>query len=129
MNAWIIPSNPKDYDIHKGLMRYGNELEWTKTLATTNIATGDIVYIYITAPRKAITMKFTVTNQNVVSPKQKHNDNGEETAGAWFVIKFLEDISPITYETLLNNGVVNGYIQTARLLKSEQEAALARLTL
>lgn len=41
MNIWIIPNNPKDYDVHDGIAEYGDEIEWTKTLATTNIAVGD----------------------------------------------------------------------------------------
>lgn len=127
MSEWLIPNNPKEYDIQDGLEEYGDEIEWTKTLVTKNIAVGDTVYLYVTAPVKSLTMKFVVVKSDVTIPTQKHSISGRETAKNWFKIKHLENVSPIPYKTLLGNGIVNGYIQSARLLKPNQIAALDAL--
>lgn len=128
MSTWLIPNKLEDYDISKGFAKYGNEIEWTKKLQTKNIATGDTVYIYMSAPIKALTMKFVVTDRNVVVPTQTHDNDGTVIGSQWFKIGFLHDIEPIAYETLFSSGVVNGYIQSARKLKPEQERILAKYT-
>lgn len=124
MSTWLIPNKSEDYDIRKGLAKYGNEIEWTKKLQTKNIATDDTIYIYMSAPVKALTMKFVVTDRHVVVPTQTHSNDGTVVGSQWFKISFLNDIEPIAYETLFNSGVVNGYIQSARKLNPEQERTL-----
>jgi hypothetical protein len=126
MSTWIIPNDPNSYDIRKGLVKYGSQIEWTKKLQTTNISTGDVVYIYIKKPAMKLTMKFVVTNQHVTTPNQTHDNNGTVIGDSWFKIEFLQEIEPISYETLLNLGIVNGYIQGARILNPEQENILNR---
>jgi len=126
MSTWLIPNKSEDYDIRKGFARYGNEIEWTKKLQTKNIAIGDTVYIYMSAPVKALTMKFVVTDHNVTTPTQTHNNDGTIVGSEWFKVSFLHDIEPIAYETLFSSGVVNGYIQAARKLKPGQERALKK---
>ncbi len=127
MSTWIIPNRTEEYDTRKGLSAFGNEIEWTKKLATTNIATGDAVYLYETAPRQELIMEFVVTDPNVTTPRQTHRNDGTIVGDRWFKIKFVRDIKPIAFEVLLSLGVVNGNIQAGRLLKPEQEGALMRI--
>jgi HNH endonuclease len=127
MSSWIIPNNSKDYDIHEGLVKYGSEIEWTKKPATkSRIATGDIVYIYATKPVMAITMKFIVTNQDVAIPAQGHDNQGSIIGDSWFKIRFLQNIEPIAFKTLIDLHILNGNVQTARQLKADQEDILNR---
>lgn len=127
MNTLVIPCNTKDYDIRRGLARYGSKIEWTQKLQTKSIEVGDTVYIYESAPTMALTMKFVVTRTNITTPVQTHDNNGVIVGSRWFEIEFLSHIMPISYETLRHSGVVNGYIQAARKLTLEQAVALEQL--
>lgn len=48
--AWLIPANPKYYDLEEGFAESETML-WKQT---NNIAVGDIIYIYMAAPVSAI---------------------------------------------------------------------------
>lgn len=51
MERWIIPCNPKYYDV-VGAFNKLKTLDWKQS--NKNIAVGDIVYIYVSAPTSAI---------------------------------------------------------------------------
>jgi hypothetical protein len=127
MSTWIIPNRTKEYDARKGLSEFGDEIEWTKKLATTNIAAGDTVYLYEAKPRQELIIELVVTDPNIITPRQTHRNDGTIVGDRWFKIKFVRDIKPIAFEVMLSLGVVNGNIQAARLLKPEQESALMRI--
>lgn len=48
--AWLVPANPKYYDLEEGFAE-SDVMLWKQT---NNIAVGDIVYIYMAAPVSAI---------------------------------------------------------------------------
>lgn len=55
--AWIIPSNPKIYDVDAGFRRGGGVIEWHQH---NNIRPGDEVFIYSSAPNSAILYRTVV---------------------------------------------------------------------
>lgn len=57
MASWIIPCNPKYYDVF-GAFRELKTVDWRQTVK--NIEIGDIVYIYTGRPIQAITHKCVV---------------------------------------------------------------------
>ncbi|WP_018652899.1 MmcQ/YjbR family DNA-binding protein [Actinobacillus capsulatus] len=58
---WIVPANPKYYDVEQ-VLEVGAELLWKQS---NNIAVGDIVYIYVTAPTAAIRCKCEALEVNL----------------------------------------------------------------
>ena len=66
-NEWIIPVNPKYFDIEKAL-KSSNIMIWKQT---ANIKTNDIVYIYVGKPYSSIMYKFKVIQVNL---PYKYND-------------------------------------------------------
>ena len=58
MQNWIIPCNLKYYDVF-GAFRDLKKLDWKQS--NPKIEIGDIVYIYVGAPVKAIMFKCRVT--------------------------------------------------------------------
>ena len=61
ITEWIIPANPKYYDVEQEL-REGGEILWKQS---NNITVGDIVYIYVTAPVAAIRYKCEALEVNI----------------------------------------------------------------
>ena len=51
MNSWIIPCNPKNYDVIRAFQNL-KEIDWKQSVK--NIDTGDKVYIYVSSPYKQI---------------------------------------------------------------------------
>lgn len=58
---WIIPSNPKYYDI-QGAFRRSEEIDWKQG---KGIRTGDTVYMYVAAPVSAILYECLVTETDI----------------------------------------------------------------
>lgn len=58
MQSWIIPCNLKYYDVF-GAFKNLKKLDWKQSNPTIEV--GDIVYIYVGAPIKAIVFKCLVT--------------------------------------------------------------------
>lgn len=67
-NVWLIPANPKYYDI-MGAFDHHQEIIWKQS---TNIHVGDIVFIYVTAPIKAVIYQCQVEEVDI--PYQYHQD-------------------------------------------------------
>ncbi len=63
-NEWIVPSNPKYYDIRRHF-RINHISDWKQSV---NAQPGDIVYIYSGAPDSAILFKTVVVETNLPSP-------------------------------------------------------------
>lgn len=66
---WIVPANPKYYDVEKDLHE-GGIILWKQS---NNVAVDDIVYIYVTAPTAAIRYQCLVLEVNIPH-KSKHKD-------------------------------------------------------
>ena len=60
-NEWIVPANPKYFDIEKAL-KENNTIMWKQT---TDIKINDIVYIYVGKPYSSIMYKFKVIEANI----------------------------------------------------------------
>ncbi len=58
---WIVPSNPKYYDIEAAFSK-ADEIEWKQG---KGIKTGDTVFMYVAAPASAILYKCRVTKTNI----------------------------------------------------------------
>ncbi len=61
MTEWLIPANPKKYNVIDAF----NELKIIEWKQSVNIAVGDIVYIYISLPIQAIKFKCKVNKINI----------------------------------------------------------------
>ena len=62
MTNWIIPCNLKYYDVF-GAFKSLNKLDWKQS--NPNIEPGDMVYIYVGAPVKAICFQCHVTKSRL----------------------------------------------------------------
>ena len=60
-NEWIVPANPKYFDIEKAL-KENNTIMWKQS---TDIKINDIVYLYVGKPYSSIMYKFKVTEVNI----------------------------------------------------------------
>lgn len=60
-NEWIIPANPKFFDIEKAL-KENNTIMWKQSTA---IQVNDIVYLYVAEPYSSIMYKFKVLEANI----------------------------------------------------------------
>ena len=67
---WIVPANPKYYDVEKDL-REGGEIYWKQS---NNIAVDDIVYMYVTEPTGAIRYKCVVLEVNIPYHQKRTDD-------------------------------------------------------
>ena len=61
-DTWIIPSNPKVYDIDTEFAENGGSIDWHQH---NNIKPGDEVYIYSAAPNSAILYRCEVEDSNL----------------------------------------------------------------
>ncbi len=60
---WIIPANPKYYDVEKAVRKGKNEtFTWKQS---NNICVGDMVYLYVGAPVAAIRYKCRAVEVNI----------------------------------------------------------------
>ena len=60
-NEWIVPANPKYFDIEKAL-KNNNTLIWKQK---ANIKINDIIYLYVGQPYSSIMYKFKVREVNI----------------------------------------------------------------
>lgn len=81
MSAWIIPCNLKYYDVDSAFSTL-TRIDWKQSLK--NVEVGDIVYIYVGTPVKAIRYKCLVNKVNLPAPEIDDSDyirNGEPYLG------------------------------------------------
>ncbi len=80
---WIVPSNPKYYDIEVAFSET-DEIDWKQG---KGIKTGDTVFIYVAAPVSAILYKCRVTKTDI--PYKKRYRCGNTVLFVIYYIKFL----------------------------------------
>lgn len=68
IKKWMIPANPKYFDIASCLSKHGS-VYWRQHF---NFQTGDIIYIYITNPESAVRYKCVVEGHDL--PYSSYND-------------------------------------------------------
>ncbi|MBR4455611.1 MAG: MmcQ/YjbR family DNA-binding protein [Solobacterium sp.] len=98
-NEWIIPSNPKIYDIHRHF-RLNQTAEWKQNIRAS---VGDIVYIYSGAPESAIRYKTEVVAADL--PSSGVSGNGKQVKR--MRLKVLKTYPPelLTMKVLRTFGV------------------------
>ena len=91
---WIIPSNPKYYDVIRAFEE-ADEIDWKQG---AGIRTGDTIYLYIGAPVSAILYKCKVTETDIPYDYQ----DGNLTIKALMKIKLLKryDKKEFTFKVL-----------------------------
>lgn len=91
---WIIPSNPKYYDVIKAFEE-SDEIDWKQG---AGIRTGDTIYLYVGAPVSAILYKCRVTQTDIPYSYQDRN----LTIKALMKIKLLKryDKNDFTFKVL-----------------------------
>ena len=83
---WIIPSNPKYYDI-QGAFEQSKEIDWKQG---KGIKKDDIVYMYVAAPISAILYKCRVTKTDIPF----EYDDGRVRMSGLMKIKLLKRYKP-----------------------------------
>ena len=66
MGTWIIPCNLKYYDVDGAFSKLPR-IDWKQSLK--NVEVGDIVYIYVGTPVKAIRYKCLVNKVKLPAPE------------------------------------------------------------
>lgn len=91
---WIIPANPKYYDI-EAAFKGSKEINWKQG---AGIKTGDTVYVYVAAPVSAILYKCKVTGTDI----PYRYDDGNVYMSALMKIKLLKSYNrdKFTFDTL-----------------------------
>ncbi len=98
---WLIPANPKFYDVEEGLAQSPDgTVLWKQS---SDIRVGDTVYMYMAAPVSAVKYKFTAREVNI--PWEYADEN--VTMKRAMRLKLLErfEAIPIGRDVLQNHGV------------------------
>lgn len=98
-NEWIIPANPKYYDV----INCFNDTDTTIWKQSSNINPGDIVYLYVAAPYSAILYKCEAVEVNIPYDYKDKNISMSKV----MKIKLLErfDKDKYTFEELRQYGI------------------------
>lgn len=98
-NEWIIPANPKYYDV----INFFNNEETILWKQTSNISIGDLVYLYVAAPYSAILYKCEVLEVNIPYKYKDKNITMSKVMKLKLLTKFNKDI--FNFEKLKEYGV------------------------
>ena len=130
MTNWLIPCSPDIYDAEGAFSEYGT-IVWHQQC---NMAVGDIAYIYITAPVKAIRCKCAITMVDI--PLDIGDDEGYTINEAfcsrayrrYMELKLLEiyDNPLLCFDMLLMNGL-NGTIRSQRRVPERLESFIKEI--
>ena len=117
MNEWIVPCNPKYYDII-GAFEKMNILDWKQS--SKKIQPDDIVYIYVSKPVQAIIYKCKV---NKVNLSHIEIDDSEFVIDGTNYVKYerhmelelirIYDEKPVSIQKMRENDI-KGNIQCTR---------------
>lgn len=96
---WIVPANPKYYNLQKAFSE-NEEIIWKQS---SNIAVGDIVCLYVTAPVSAVLYRCEATEVNI----PYHYDDGNVRMDHVMRLKKLEQYEPsfLPFEKLKSYGI------------------------
>ncbi len=70
--AWVLPSNPKHFDVLRGFAENGDVLNWHQR---ADIHVGDTVYIYVGAPISAIRFRCEAIAVNLSPTEEEPRKN------------------------------------------------------
>lgn len=123
ISEWIVPANPKFYDIDKAIseaMSGDKTFIWKQA---KNASPGDTVYLYEAAPVSAIVCKCEVAEVNI--PCKYSDDNLSVTHVMKLKIISRYDKEPISFSMLKEYGVTA--VRGPRSIPKELVKAIERL--
>lgn len=96
---WIVPANPNYYDLQKAFSE-NEEIIWKQS---SNIAVGDIIFLYVAAPVSAVLYRCEATEVNI----PYHYDNGKVHMDHVMRLKKLEQYEPsvLPFEKMKTYGI------------------------
>ena len=121
-NAWIIPANPRHYDIFKGFADDpDHSLFWTQRL---KVAPGDIVFVYHTEPIASLACRCEVVAADIPTD----DGNGFTEGKHLMLLRLIERYPPGMYpRAFLNAHGINKTVRGQR--SAPPELVLAGLGL
>ena len=123
---WLVPHNPKYYDLEGALLANNKEVFWKND--KHSLQTGDTVFIYVTSPEKRIKYMMTVAEDGIEKsqiPTHLHGfwNNMEMFNKTSIYCRLKLEIEMIgdalSREHLKEHGL-KGNIQGSQTVKSEQ---------
>lgn len=96
---WIVPANPKYFDIIKAFEE-NNEIIWKQS---SNIKKGDIVFMYVASPISAILYKCVVTAVNIPYDYEDKNLRINKVMKIKLLKKYDKDF--MTFDKLNGYGI------------------------
>ena len=97
--SWIVPANPKYFDIIQAFKK-NNEIIWKQS---SNIKKGDIVFMYVASPISAILYKCVVTEVNIPYDYEDKNLRINKVMKIKLLKKYNKKF--MTFEKLNNYGI------------------------
>ena len=104
---WIIPSNPKYYDVAGGFRLHGGHLQWHQRIQAQ---AGDIVYIYQTEPVASLRFRCLVEEADI--PREDPTVGKSPSVLKLMDIRLLETYEPGIYPRKWLNE--HGILKTVR---------------
>ena len=98
-NEWIVPANPKYFNIEKAL-KENNTIMWKQN---TDIKINDIVYIYVGSPYSSIMYKFKVVEVNIPYEYKDENLKMQRVMKIDLLTRY--DKGELTFKKLKDFGV------------------------
>lgn len=117
---WIIPCNPKDYDIDGAFKKF-NILNWKQA---KNYSVGDDIFIYVSSSQKHISYKARVTKINVTDSEliddkefQFNDDNYKDSKKMEIELVGQSNSEGLNYSELKKHGLKSN-LQSSIILTS-----------
>lgn len=118
--AWMIPSNPKIYDVDAGFRAGGGEIEWHQH---NNIKPGDEVFIYSTAPNSALLYRCEVVASDLNYHGMFKESKGYERS---MRIRLIEKYPPDKYPLSFIKAHGGSVVRSARSMPKELYEAIKK---
>ena len=111
--AWMIPSNPKIYDVDAGFRGGRGEIEWHQH---NNIKPGDEVYIYSSAPNSALLYRCEVVASDLTYHGMFKESKGYKKS---MRIRLIEKYPPDKYPLSFIKAHGGSVVRSARSMPAE----------
>ena len=118
--AWMIPSNPKIYDVDAGFRGGRGEIEWHQH---NDIKPGDEVYIYSSAPNSAILYRCEVVASDLHYHGMFKESKGYERS---MRIRLIEKYPPDKYPLSFIKAHGGSVVRSARSMPQELYNAIKK---
>lgn len=108
MEKWVVISNPKNYDV-VGAFKTFEKINWKQSV---NVQVGDIVYIYVAIPMKAIkfetkAVKVDLPNPTIDDTEFVIDSSNFENSEKYMELRLLRSFNEklLSYDLLKQNGL------------------------